>query len=225
MSSPSESDHYEVLQVSPRADSDTIERVFRHLAKRFHPDNSETGDTERFNSLVSAYRTLSDPEQRAAYDARYDELRREHWQIFDQSTSTNTVEEDRRLRVALLTILYQARRRDVDRPGVGILDLERILDCPEDHMEFHLWYMKQSGWIERLDNGLYAITVAGVNRLDDAELPWSGEERRISSGSRSGESGKAAGSASRDPSAGATNSGRTAGAKGSKQAASGTPGV
>ncbi|MEO7964396.1 MAG: J domain-containing protein, partial [Gemmatimonadaceae bacterium] len=32
-------DHYETLQVSPRADQETIERVFRHLAKRYHPDN------------------------------------------------------------------------------------------------------------------------------------------------------------------------------------------
>lgn len=35
-------DHYEVLQLSPRADQDTIQRVFRHLAKRLHPDNAES---------------------------------------------------------------------------------------------------------------------------------------------------------------------------------------
>jgi curved DNA-binding protein CbpA len=39
-------DHYEALQLSPRADRDTIERVFRHLAKRLHPDNPQTGDAE-----------------------------------------------------------------------------------------------------------------------------------------------------------------------------------
>ena len=35
-------DHYEVLQVSHRADLQTIQRVYRHLAKRYHPDNSES---------------------------------------------------------------------------------------------------------------------------------------------------------------------------------------
>jgi curved DNA-binding protein CbpA len=35
-------DHYETLQVSPRADRDTIERVFRLLAKRYHPDKNGT---------------------------------------------------------------------------------------------------------------------------------------------------------------------------------------
>lgn len=37
-------DHYETLQLSPHAHTNTVERVFRHLAKRFHPDNARTGD-------------------------------------------------------------------------------------------------------------------------------------------------------------------------------------
>ena len=41
-------DYYELLQLSSNADADTIERVFRHLAKKFHPDNKESGDTDRF---------------------------------------------------------------------------------------------------------------------------------------------------------------------------------
>ena len=30
-------DYYEVLQVNPRAEAATINRIYRHLAKRFHP--------------------------------------------------------------------------------------------------------------------------------------------------------------------------------------------
>ena len=37
-------DYYEVLQVSPNADLDTIHRVYRLLAQRFHPDNRESGN-------------------------------------------------------------------------------------------------------------------------------------------------------------------------------------
>ena len=36
-------DYYEDLQVSPNADQETIERVYRLLAKRYHPDNHLTG--------------------------------------------------------------------------------------------------------------------------------------------------------------------------------------
>jgi len=36
-------DYYEILRVGPQADEETIERVFRTLAERFHPDNPGTG--------------------------------------------------------------------------------------------------------------------------------------------------------------------------------------
>jgi curved DNA-binding protein CbpA len=61
-------DHYEILEASCNASFETIESVFRFLAKRFHPDSGETGDRERFKEIVEAYETLRDPERRSAYD-------------------------------------------------------------------------------------------------------------------------------------------------------------
>ena len=71
----SQRDYYEILQISPNADFDTIERVYRHLAKKLHPDNPVTGDTDNFHILLEAYEILISPEQRAAYDAGYENLR------------------------------------------------------------------------------------------------------------------------------------------------------
>ena len=59
-------DYYEDLQVSPNADMETIERIYRLFAKRYHPDNSISGDAEKFNVIAEAYRLLSDPEKRGA---------------------------------------------------------------------------------------------------------------------------------------------------------------
>ena len=42
-------DYYEVLQVSTKADQKMIERAFRLLAKRYHPDNRHTGDAGKFD--------------------------------------------------------------------------------------------------------------------------------------------------------------------------------
>ena len=53
-------DYYELLQVSPNADEDTIQRVFRHLAKKHHPDASDERDPEHFNRLLEGYRILTD---------------------------------------------------------------------------------------------------------------------------------------------------------------------
>ena len=172
MTDKKELDCYEILQVNPNADSDTLERVFRHLAKRFHPDNAETGDADRFNQLVEAFRVLSDPEARVHYDARYQRIREHQWQVLDQESAGDDVEADRRLRLGILSLLYATRRQDVREPGLGTFELERTLGCLEHHMHFHIWYLKENGWIERLDNGQYAITVAGVDKLVEADIPW-----------------------------------------------------
>lgn len=62
-------DCYEMMQLSRNADAETISRVYRLLASRYHPDNRETGDSEKFIRLSEAYRILNDPERRARYDA------------------------------------------------------------------------------------------------------------------------------------------------------------
>src|SRR6202030_4444675 len=64
-------DYYEILEISPNANSDTIERIFRYLALRYHPDNQTTGDLSRFSEIVEAHNTLKDPVKRAQYDLRH----------------------------------------------------------------------------------------------------------------------------------------------------------
>ena len=68
---PEDSDinYYTFLQVSPKADWPSIHRIYRIMASRFHPDNPETGDPDKFLILQKALETLSDPERRRAYDA------------------------------------------------------------------------------------------------------------------------------------------------------------
>jgi curved DNA-binding protein CbpA len=165
MGEPDFTDHYEVLQVSSRADQDTIQRVFRHLAKRYHPDNTESGDAGRFKQLVESFQVLSDPEARAKYDVNHGERMERAWRIFDQSTALNDVASDRRMRTALLSVLYTARRNDADRPGMGELELERMLGCPETHLRFHVWYLKENGLIKRTESGALAITANGVDAV------------------------------------------------------------
>jgi curved DNA-binding protein len=156
-------DHYEVLQVSHRADMETIQRVYRHLAKRYHPDNAESGDAERFRQILNAFQVLSDPERRAEYDVGYERNQKLKWRIFDRETVTDDMAADRRLRESVLAVLYTARRNNADQSGIGMYDLEQLLGCPEEHMKFHVWYLKENGLIQRLDTGMLAITARGVD--------------------------------------------------------------
>src|SRR5215510_2235190 len=64
-------DYYEILEISPNANSGTIERIFRYFAQRYHPDNQDTGDRHRFETILEAYNTLKDPVKRAQYDLRH----------------------------------------------------------------------------------------------------------------------------------------------------------
>ena len=74
-------DYYEVLQVSSNAEPDTIQRVYRLLAQRFHPDNRDSGNDARFREIHEAYTVLSDPEKRARYDIHYQQRRQERWRL------------------------------------------------------------------------------------------------------------------------------------------------
>lgn len=169
MTQPSETsgfgDHYETLQLSPNADADTIDRVYRMLVKRYHPDNQATGNVEKFERVVEAHRVLSNPDLRAAYDVKHDEYRGTTINVFQDVSATDNFGADRRLFDAILAVLYAARRRDPAKGGLGILQIERLLGCPAEHLEFHLWYLRQKGWTERLDSGLFAITASGIDRV------------------------------------------------------------
>ena len=163
--------HYETLQVSSGADGDTIQRVFRHLAKRYHPDNPDSGDAARFKQLLDAFEVLSDPAQRAKYDVQYGERVERRWRIFDQDGALDDVQTDRRMRSAILSLLYTARRNDADRPGMGEVDLERLLGCPESHLRFHVWYLRENGLIQRTESGTLAISAMGVDVVLEAGGP------------------------------------------------------
>ena len=175
-------DFYEILQVSPRADRDTIERVFRHLAKRYHPDNRDSGNADRFSRIVEAYRVLIDPEQRARYDIAYEQVKAEQWRIFDQETTRSEVAADARLRNAILALTYVSRRNDCVNPGIGSVELERTLGCPESLMAFHLWYLREQGLIQRDHSGRFAITAAGVAQVLEGGGPVKPGAHRLAAG-------------------------------------------
>jgi curved DNA-binding protein len=66
-------DYYELLQISPNADNETIHRVYKYLAARLHPDNAATGDSAKFQLVKSAYEVLSNSVRRREYDAKRQE--------------------------------------------------------------------------------------------------------------------------------------------------------
>lgn len=68
---PPRRDHYEVLGVSKKADGDEVQKAYRKLARKYHPDVNRSAEAEdMFKDVAEAYAVLSDPEKRAMYDRR-----------------------------------------------------------------------------------------------------------------------------------------------------------
>jgi DnaJ-class molecular chaperone len=67
-------DHYRVLQVTRDADPVVIERAYKALSMKYHPDQASPAQrdtaTRRMQRLNEAYRVLHDPNLRRDYDAQ-----------------------------------------------------------------------------------------------------------------------------------------------------------
>jgi hypothetical protein len=170
--------YYEDLQVSSNADTETIERVYRLLAKRYHPDNNGTGNAEKFNIITTAYRELSDPVKRAAFDVKYEKEQARKFKNLSETSASEGFETDQQIRHSILSILYIEIRKDPSHPGIGLWQLEKFLGWPEKILEFHTWYLKEKGWIKLTDTGGYAITASGVDVVEENELTL-GKDRLI----------------------------------------------
>jgi curved DNA-binding protein CbpA len=166
MSESQSVDYYEVLQISPNADSDTIQRVFRLLAQRFHPDNADTGDADRFRALHEAYSILSVPERRAQYDIHHQALRQERWRFAASAKGSTDTEIEQQSRATILEILYARRRAEPSNPSFSQYEIAQLTGQPREHLEFTVWYLTQKKFVTRDDQSRLTITVDGVDHVE-----------------------------------------------------------
>jgi curved DNA-binding protein CbpA len=167
-------DHYEVLQVSRNAQPLILTKAYRLLAAFYHPDNRETGDAEAFGSVVEAYRVLSDPVRRGAYDGE------KFGTLFTPSTNgTASVDEvvpqGRTDSEQELLAAPGARHPPVDpSPELPLMVIPDLFGCSIDEAQFTLWYLRGKKFIEMTDDGM-VITVAGVDFVEGNDI--SGERQ------------------------------------------------
>lgn len=159
-------DYYEVLQISRSADLETIHRVYRIMALRFHPDNAKTGNLERFLLLKRAYQVLSDPQQRAAYDAAHRKSDTQPLPHFESKDFVYGVEGEVNRRLGILSLLYHKRRMGEGTAGMSVLDLENRMAFPREYLTFTLWYLRSKKYVMLQENSDYALTAEGVDYVE-----------------------------------------------------------
>ena len=178
-------DYYEILQLGRNADTDTIHRVYRMLAQRYHPDNTDSGNAERFRQVLEAYRVLSDPEQRAAYDATHQDTQRARWRIFDQNTAIDEFEAEKAKRKGVLALLYRKRVTCPRDATMSVQEIEDLLAVPREHLEFTFWLLRENNWVARSDNNKFSITVQGVDQLERTGVPKMSPSKLITGNTQS----------------------------------------
>lgn len=161
-------DYYSLLQVNPDCDAKILEAAYHHLAKLHHPDHTGKEDSTTFSLVVEAYRILRDPELRA----NYDELHAQHvgqpvsgtqsaHYVVDEQAVLNDADDHARI----LNFLYKKRREDAQNAGVIGFYIQDMLQCSDEHFEFHKWYLKEKGYIVLTEQGGLAITIEGVDHV------------------------------------------------------------
>jgi curved DNA-binding protein CbpA len=162
--------YYDLLQINPRAELETIERVYRILSTRYHPDNLQTGDAERFRLLSEAYQTLRDPVKRKEYDRQFEVNTAGPLPIFLGKEFAEGIDSEAKIRVGVLCLLYSKRRANPDFAALSLLDMENIMAFPRERLLFALWYLRSKRFVVQDDRSSFIISAEGVDYLE-GQLP------------------------------------------------------
>jgi hypothetical protein len=160
-------DHYAVLDIDPKADSDEIQAAYAKLAQRYHPNNAATGDPEKFEAVNIAYEVLSDAELRSGFDKVKGVGQEQTAPKFTGLGFFDALGREALLRVALLCVLYDRRKIKPLAPSISVRHLETILDSTSDELTSVLWYLKQRALVRSDDKSSLHITVDGMDFVEN----------------------------------------------------------
>lgn len=179
-------DFYSILQVDWACDTKDLEYSYRYLAKLYHPDHPQTADVEKFNAVIEAYRALRNPDHRAEYDIRYVaniggvEFKSA---LGDQvPIDENSALSDAEVHERTLRFLYKRRRERALDAGVAPFFVQEMLNCSDEHFDFHIWYLKAKGFVETTEQGTLAIIIQGIDHVISTSRTIKAEKLRIAQG-------------------------------------------
>jgi hypothetical protein len=152
-----EPDHHELLRAGVAGDAERLDRVYRALAFRYHPDNGDSGDSEIFLRISETYRILSVSKPRQEREiARHDAM--------DWQTGLRRLKDKR---AAVLGLLCQRRMSDYRNAFVSPAELGTLTGMTSDEIGFILWYLREKGAVTGSDSSPdYSISAKGMDILE-----------------------------------------------------------
>lgn len=155
--------HYLLLGIPPDASQRQIKSVYRTLAKRFHPDRNKGSEAaaELFRQVNDAYRVLSDPKQRAAYDKKLQHQQREEQKNKSGSPSAHQDPQQKfsKFLGSLLDAIFgpapaAAQQQQSSRPRTSA-QVKKQTKRPDFNFYYHLASEKKGAAYNRGSDGVY----------------------------------------------------------------------
>jgi hypothetical protein len=160
-------DHYALLGLDPKSDSDTIALAYAKASEKYHPNNPDTGNQEKFDAVSLAFEVLADPILRREFDKLKGVSLETGPPKFSGLAFFDALGRGTGLRLALLCVLYDRRRNRPFTPSLSMRHVENILQSTEAELNFVLWYLKQRGLVGSDDKSSLQITVEGMDFLEN----------------------------------------------------------
>lgn len=167
-------DHYAILGIDPKSDTDRLVAAYAKASEKYHPNNPETGDAEKFEAVAMAFEVLSDPVLRKEFDKLKGLDQDDGKPRFSGLPFFEALGRETKLRVAMLCVLYDRRRTKPFTPSLSMRQLENSVHANEVELNFALWYLKQKGLAGQDDKSSLLITVEGIDYLE-TNRPSAGE--------------------------------------------------
>ncbi len=192
-------DYYAFLMISPQADRAMIEWAARLMLTRYGEKNPHTADPEKHELVKTAYRTLVDAKRKAEYDKlrqqhagggapasdeeqptggeTHGERRSRDGRVpiskikVEHTATLDDSRVQRRLRQAVLSVLYDIIITNPRNPELGRAEIARAVGCRVDDLEFAVWFLREKDLIKTSNSGLYAITSVGVEWVESGGVP------------------------------------------------------
>jgi curved DNA-binding protein CbpA len=159
-------DHYAVLEIDPKSNSETIQKAYAKLAQKYYPKNPETGNQEMFEAINMAYETLSDPELRGIFDKLKGIGAEDGKPKFSGVAFFEALGREAVLRQVILCVLYDRRSTKPTTPSLSMRHLELIIEATPTEIGSALWYLKQRGLAASDDKSSLQITVDGMDFIE-----------------------------------------------------------
>jgi hypothetical protein len=158
-----DADYFDVLRAGAAGQFEKVEKLYRTLAFKYHPDNMDTGNAEVFLRMKEMFRILSlpKPQQEESSISR----------PYAGFKGVEAYKEQRGRRLAVLGLLYHKRAEDYRNAAISADDLENLTGIGKDQMGFVLWYLLEKGAVTLGGySSDYTISAAGVDLMEAVSL-------------------------------------------------------